>query len=39
MESNGISNIIQPESLKKLQEKYPNRIIIPLIFYYDEFER
>lgn len=38
MESNGISNIIQAESFKKLQEKYPNRIIIPLIFYYDEFE-
>ncbi|XP_032688505.1 uncharacterized protein LOC116852345 [Odontomachus brunneus] len=38
MESNGISNIIQAQLFKKLQEKYPNRIIIPLIFYYDEFE-
>lgn len=38
MESNGISNIVQAESYKILQEKYPNRIIIPLIFYYDEFE-
>jgi len=38
IESNGISNIIQAELFKKLQEKYPNRTIIPLIFYYDEFE-
>lgn len=38
MELNSISNIIQAESFKKLQNKYPNRIIIPLIFYYDEFE-
>lgn len=37
MESNGISNI-QDESFKKLQEKYLNRIIIPFIFYYDDFE-
>jgi len=38
IESNGISNIIQAELFKKLQEKYCNRTIIPLIFYYDEFE-
>lgn len=38
VESNAISNIVQAEAYKKLQEKYPNRIIIPLIFYYDEFE-
>jgi len=37
IKSNGISNIIQAELFKKLQEKYPNRII-PFIFYYDEFE-
>lgn len=38
VKSNNISNIIQAESFKKLQGKYPNRVIIPLIFYYDEFE-
>lgn len=38
IESNVISNIIQATSYKKLQEKYPRRIIVPLIFYYDEFE-
>lgn len=39
MESNNIiSNIVQAESYKKLQAKYSNRIIIPLIFYYDKFE-
>jgi len=38
IDSNGILNIIQAELFQKLQEKYPNRTIISLIFYYDEFE-
>lgn len=38
VKSNNISNIIQAQSFKQLQKQYPDKIIIPLIFYYDEFE-